>query len=134
VRMVTRLPWVCQFGAVKKCRYHRWFVVLGMVAMLGALIATPMTTASALTMAGQAHVSAALDAMPCNKHVNPCPNCPQKMCHDMGTCLVNCLQPLSSPVAEASLQGVVTTTRVLPAPPQVATASLIPPLLRPPSV
>ena len=113
---------------------HRWFVVLGMFAMLGALITVPMTTSSALAMRGPATASPAAEQMPCHKPVKPCPDCPQKVCPDMGACLVNCVQPLSPAIAEASLRGTAARALVLPAPSRVAAASLVSPLLRPPSV
>ncbi|KAB2943614.1 MAG: hypothetical protein F9K20_02850 [Hyphomicrobium sp.] len=105
-----------------------------MLAMLGALIAMPMTASVALAMATSTSAAAASEQMPCHKPANPCPDCPQKVCPDMGTCLVTCFQPLSSPVADAPPQSRVASSRLLPAAPQVAADSLIPPLLRPPSV
>jgi hypothetical protein len=75
--------------------------------------------------------SAASNQMPCHK---PCPECPQKVCPNMGACLLNCFQPMSPPVAEVRLRGTIASSLVLPAPSQVVAASLVPPLLRPPSV
>ncbi len=124
-----------QFKSVSKRPFHRWFAALGMVAMLGALAVVPMTTSIALAMAGPIPAaSAAAEQLPCDKPANPCPDCPQKVCPDMSSCLVACAQPLSSPTAEAFLYGKVVPSRVPPAPSQVAAESLIPPLLRPPSV
>jgi hypothetical protein len=126
---------VWQSILVSKRHFHRWFAALGMVAMLGALAAVPMTTSIALAMAGpMPSASAAAEQMPCHKPVTPCPDCPQKSCPDMGNCLASCVQPLSSPVAEANLLGMVVSSRVLPALSQVSAESLTPPLLRPPSV
>ena len=105
-----------------------------MIAMLGALIALPMTASIALAMAGPMVAKSAAHEMPCHKPVKPCPNCPQKVCPDMGTCLVKCFQPLYSPVADEGLPGTMVSSRLSPALSQVATSSLVPPLLRPPSV
>jgi hypothetical protein len=105
-----------------------------MVAMLGALISVPMTTSIVLAMAGPMTATAATGEMPCHKLAKRCPDCPQKVCPDMGSCLVKCFQPLSPPIAEACLQGMVVSSRVLPTPSQVSAESLVPPLLRPPSV
>lgn len=105
-----------------------------MLAMLGALVAMPMTTSAALAMAGPVTASPAPDKMPCHEPADPCPDCPQKVCPDMGACLVNCVQPLSPAIAEAGLRGTATSSLVLPAPSQVPAAALVPPLLRPPSV
>lgn len=106
-----------------------------MIAMLGMVIAMPLTSTYALAMAGKAHTTAATtDKMPCHKPAKPCPDCPQKVCPDIGTCLVKCFQTMSPPVAEARLQGTEQRARVLPARSQVSDGSLIPPLLRPPSV
>jgi hypothetical protein len=121
---------------VRKRLFHRWFVALGMVAMLGALVSVPMTTSIVVAMAGPMTATATVvtGEMPCHKSTEHCPGCPQKVCPDMGSCLVKCFQPLSPPIAEARLQGMVASSRVLPAPSQVSAESLVPPLLRPPSV
>jgi hypothetical protein len=126
---------VWQSFAVGKRSFQRWFAMLGMVAMLGALAAVPMTTSIALASPGlMASASTAAEQMPCHKSAKPCPDCPQKSCPDMSTCLAKCFQPVSSPISEATLLRTVVTARTAPAPSQVATGSLIPPLLRPPSV
>jgi hypothetical protein len=105
-----------------------------MFAMLGLLIAVPMTTPAAVAMAAPATASAAPDKMPCHEPVDPCPDCPQKICPDMGACLVHCFQPLSPAIAEARLHGTAVRSQVLPAPSPILATSLVPPLLRPPSV
>jgi hypothetical protein len=121
---------VWQSANVRKRSFHRVSAVLGMVAMLGALIALPMTTSMVLAMAAPPSTAATADhQMPCHKPVKPSPHCP-----DLGTCLVKCFQPLSAPVAEIRLLGVVVVSRVLPEPTRVVIGSRIPPLLRPPSV
>jgi hypothetical protein len=126
---------------VRNRLFQRWFVVLGMVAMFGALMAVPMTASYALAMAGKtaATVSkvsmpAAAAEMPCHKPMKHCPDCPQKVCPEMGSCLLKCFQTLPQSVAEARLQRDVIDQRVMPAPTRVTPGSLIPPLLRPPSV
>ncbi|MFA5956374.1 hypothetical protein [Hyphomicrobium sp.] len=129
---------------VRNRLFQRWFLVLGMVAMLGALLSMPMASTYAFAMSAQS-TSMAADShdtsmasmskdMDCAKPANHCPNCPQKFCPEMGSCLVKCFQPLSPPAAEARLQGVVPRERVMPTPSRVTASSLIPPLLRPPSV
>lgn len=106
-----------------------------MLAMLGALIAMPMTSTYALAMAGaKTGVTASMDGMPCHKPAKPCPHCPQKVCPEMGNCLVKCFQPLPPLVSEASLHGDVISDRVSPAPSRITASTLISPLLRPPSV
>lgn len=115
--------------------FQRWFVVLGMIAMFGALISMPLTSTYAFAMAGaKATTTASMDEMPCPKPAKPCPHCPQKVCPEMGNCLVKCFQSMSPPVAEARLQRDVVDERVMIAPSRVTASSLIPPLLRPPSV
>jgi hypothetical protein len=118
---------------VRKRLFHRWFLVLGMVAMLGSVVTVPMTTSIAVAMAGPT-TAATADQMPCHKPAKPCPDCPQKVCPNMGSCLVKCFQPLSEPTSEAHLLGTLLSSRILPALSQVTAESLIPPLLRPPSV
>ena len=74
-----------------------------MLAMLGALISMPMTSTYAFAMAGaKTAATASMDGMPCHKPVKHCPDCPQKVCPDIGTCLVKCFQPLSPPVAASA--------------------------------
>lgn len=121
--------------------FQRWFVTLGMLAMFGALLSMPMTATYALAMAGKTSVTssnmsmpAAADEMPCHKSMKHCPDCPQKVCPEIGSCLVKCFQTLPQPVAEARLLRDVIDQRVMPAPTRVTPGSLIAPLLRPPSV
>jgi hypothetical protein len=115
-----------------------------MVAMLGALVSLPLASTYAFAMSAQsskpmamnvahdAHKAAA-EKMPCDGPVKHCPDCPQKVCPDMGSCLVKCFQTLS-PLAEAQLYGEITRDRVAPGRTMITVGSLIPPLLRPPSV
>lgn len=124
--------WQCE--GVRKRIYHRLSAVLGMIAMLGALIALPMTTQIALAMSGPMVAKSTAHEMPCHKPAKPCPNCPEKVCPDMGTCLVKCFQPLASPLAETTLPQSTVSLRVSPGLSQTTSGSLIPPLLRPPSV
>jgi hypothetical protein len=128
--MVAGLIKLWQSLPVRKRLFHHWFGVLGLIAMVVALISVPMTTSIALAMASLT----SSEASPCHTRVNPCPDCPQNVCPDMGSCLVKCFQPLSAPIAVASLVGMTMTSRVLPAPSHVPVDSLIPPLLRPPKV
>src|SRR5262245_9076623 len=120
--------------------YQRWFVFLGMLAMFTALLSMPLTATYAFAMSSKASASADMtmsaqgDEMPCHKMKKPCPDCPQKVCPEMGNCLVKCFQPLPTPVSEARLHGDVIASRVAPAPSEVPASSLIPPLLRPPRV
>ena len=72
--------------------------------------------------------------MPCHKMKKSCPDCPQKVCPEMGSCLVKCFQPLPTPVSESRLHRDIVADRVAPAISAVPASSLIPPLLRPPSV
>ena len=134
LRNVAGIDALWQSDGVRKRIYHRLSVVLGMVAMLGALIALPLTTASALAMSQPMAAHATAHEMPCHKPVKPCSHCPQKVCPDMGNCLGKCFQPLYSPVADVSLPGTMVSSRLFPGLSQVASSSLIPPLLRPPSV
>ena len=124
--------------------FQRWFLVLGMLAMFGAVLSMPMTSTYAFAMSGKWAVTASeshdpamasmAKDMDCAKPANHCPHCPQKFCPEMGNCLVKCFQPLSPPAAEALLQGIAPSERLTPAPTRVTAGSLIPPLLRPPSV
>jgi hypothetical protein len=115
-----------------------------MMAMLGALISMPLASTYAFAMSAQSSKSMAMnmahdahkagEEMPCNSPAKHCPSCPQKVCPELGSCLVKCFQPLPSPLAEAGFYGEVTRDRVAPARALITSGSLIPPLLRPPSV
>jgi hypothetical protein len=116
---------------------HLFFVVLGMIAMLGALVAVPLSSTYALSMAGKFHAAqSAADEMPCHKPSapTPCPDCPQKVCPDMSTCMVKCFQQLVPPLTGEQLALEMSASRLMPASSPVAASTLVPPLLRPPSV
>lgn len=138
---LPKRPSYATLSPVRNRFYQRWFVTLGMLAMLGALISMPLTATYALAMAGT-HPAAsdhmtmadAKGEMPCQKPMKSCPDCPQKVCPEMGSCLVKCFQPLPAPISEARLSRDVIAERLVPLPVAVTTGSLIPPLLRPPSV
>jgi hypothetical protein len=125
---------------VRNRLFQRWFVTLGMLAMLGALLSMPLTATYAFAMAGAApaghHGMSMADKgeMPCQKPMKSCPDCPQKVCPEMGSCLVKCFQQLPPPISEAQLLGDGITGRVAPMLVAVTAGSLISPLLRPPSV
>jgi hypothetical protein len=119
---------------VAKHIYHRWFIVLGLIAMFGAIITVPLTATYAIAKAGAVPTADTMNDMPCHKTTKHCPDCPQKVCPDLGTCLMKCFQSLYQPAAVSQVRGSTVAERVLPAPPEVISDSLIPPLLRPPSV
>jgi hypothetical protein len=127
-----------RFKHLQNRLFQRWFFGLGMIAMLGALMAVPMTSTYVFAKAVSAPAApSAMADMPCHKSNMPakhCPNCPQKICPDMGTCMVKCFQSLSLPISVDHSTGIVESVRLRPASSQMLTASLIPPLLRPPSV
>lgn len=114
--------------------------MLGILAMLGALVAMPLTSTYALAMAGTSQVAhadmASADEMPCHKPAkqSPCPDCPQKVCPEMGTCLVKCFQQLVPPLASGAHLAPPIASRLAPTADGVVASSLVPPLLRPPSV
>jgi hypothetical protein len=109
---------------------HRWFVALGVLAMLLALVAIPAGIALASAKSDMAAMSASSDDMPCN---HPCPGC-AKPCPDMGSCLMKCFQPLSQVPAQATVQAHGVRDLILPELSRRISEALIPPLLRPPSV
>ena len=123
---------------MRSYNFQRWFFALGMIAMIGALVALPMASTYALGMAGSApKASSAMADMPCHMSTMPakhCTECPQKVCPDMGTCMVKCFQSLSLPMSDDHGTGIVESDRLRPALSQLRTGSRIPPLLRPPSV
>jgi hypothetical protein len=124
---------------------YRWSLVLSLLALFGALAAVPLANTYALAMTATAQVgtpsnetrqasSGTTAALPCHKPGQPCPNCPQKVCPDMSTCLVKCFQTLAPLVAEARLYVTMRGLRMPQAPQQASHDTSIPPLLRPPSV
>lgn len=125
--------------------YQNCCILLGMIAMLGTLVSMPLTATYAFAMSGQTtamamdaphtmDMSSAKAPMPCDGPAKHCPNCPQKVCPEMGSCLVKCFQPLPSPLAEARFHGEIKRDLVAPGYALITAGSLIPPLLRPPSV
>ena len=144
----VRLLFLESYGSLLPVRnrlFQRCFFLLGMAAMLGALVSMPLASTYAFAMSAQSSKSMAMniahdghkttaEKMPCDSPVKHCPDCPQKVCPDMGSCLVKCFQPLPSPLAEAQFYGEITRDRVAPGHTLVTASSLIPPLLRPPSV
>lgn len=118
---------------VKKCLFHRWFVTLGIVAILGALASLPLKASYALAMIGPMTVSTPAQGMPCQKSRKFCPHCSQRICPDPSTCLVKYFQPMAVPVGESHLQGTLPISRVRPASTHMMIGPLTPLLLRPPS-
>lgn len=140
--------------------FLRCFAVLGMISMLGSLVVVPIVSHSAVAKAGVVNAApssamgmAAMSDMPCHKATykatksdsstnssnaakpdQPCPDCPQNTCPDMASCLVKCFQATPLVMTEGVALQTLETPRVAPAPSQVTAGSLIPPLLRPPSV
>jgi hypothetical protein len=113
-----------------KISLHRWFVALGVLAMLMALVAIPAGIALASAKSDMAAMSGSSDDMPCN---HPCPGC-AKPCPDMGSCLLNCFQPLSNAPVEAGVQRHSVRDLIPPGLSRMIAEAPIPPLLRPPSV
>ena len=123
--------------------FQRCFFLLGILAMLGALVSMPLASTYAFAMSAQSSKPMAMNGahsahdaahkMPCDSPAKHCPDCPQKVCPEMGSCLVKCFQPLPSPLAEAQFYREITRDRVAPGEALVTVGSLIPPLLRPPS-
>ena len=109
---------------------HRWFVALGVLAMVMALVAIPAGIALASAKSDMAAMAGSSDDMPCN---HPCPGC-AKPCPDMGSCLMKCFQPLSNAPAQAIVQRYHVHDLIPPGLSQRIAEAPIPPLLRPPSV
>lgn len=120
--------------------FQRCSAVLGVLSMLGALLIAPISTPMALAMANAtAHskmAASTADETPCHKPAKQkhCPDCPQKACVDMTACLAKCFQPLAAPVTPVRVPELQARTAIRPGLSQTESGSLIPPLLRPPSV
>jgi hypothetical protein len=127
---------------VKKRLFQRWSLILGLIAILGAVVTVPLTASSAMAkadtmstmMASAMSSGGTTGEMPCHKAPKHCPDCPQKGCSDLGMCVMKCFQSFYAPIVGAPLHAPIAAARVEPAPPEAAVDSLIPPLLRPPSV
>jgi hypothetical protein len=105
-------------------------VALGVLAMVVALVAIPAGIALAAAKSDTADMTASSDDMPCQ---HPCPGC-AKPCPDMGSCLMKCFQPLSQVPAQVVVDRHPARDLIAPSVSERITATLIPPLLRPPSV
>lgn len=114
---------------------HRCFLALGLLAMLGALVSVPFKSTYAFAMGGKSSMAASASSeMPCHKPAKHCPDCPQKICPDLGSCFVKCFQPLSPPVGQIALHRKSSGERVGTERADITAGSLVHPLLRPPSV
>ena len=118
---------MCHVASVRNTFFLRWSAILGMLAMLGAVLAVPAGAMAAMTTALPA-MSGSHDGMPCKK---PCPECP-KPCSDMGACMVKCFKSVA-PVLELTRAAPleVYVPRQAAHPRDFGTTS-VPPLLRPP--
>lgn len=128
------------FSMRKRC-LHRWSVMLGLLAMFGTVVAMPFATTYAFAMANKLTAmsdnipaTASHEDLPCHQAEKPHPHCPQKICPEMGTCLVKLFQPLPAPVGETRLDQRAMNDGVPPALARLTASSRVPLLLRPPSV
>jgi hypothetical protein len=112
----------------------RWFSVLGMMAMLGMLLAVPVSSNAALAMSVQAVSVAAAGEMPCHEPAKPCPECPPKGCPGTAACLAKCANTVPSLVPDHVLDAATEPSAIPPGLARVAKTLITPPLLRPPSV
>ncbi len=124
---------------------HRWCLILGIMAMVSALVSVPASAASVFAAMGTGtntpqsthhgmSASATEAPMPCKVAMKHCPHCPQKICPELAGCGVKCFQAFSPLPAEEHLMGEILRERLAPGRASVTAGSLIPPLLRPPSV
>jgi hypothetical protein len=126
---------------------HRyWLLALGIVAMLSSLMSVTLAGRMAgppqqMVQSSASHANALVVptsshavAMPCHKPTKPCPQCPKSICPDMAICLAKCVQQAPA-LSELDAAPPIIMLRVSwPASDQTLAGSLIPPLLRPPSV
>jgi hypothetical protein len=121
-----------------KLRWHRRFVVLSMLAMLGSILNVPLSNSIALAMQSPSHAAqATVDEMPCHKAAvpaKPCPGCPQKACLLMGTCLGSCFQHMAPVTSGATVLIEHSAIPYVPVHADVLSGTPAPPLLRPPIV
>ena len=85
-------------------RFNRLRMVVGIVAMLGAIVELPTAAIATLSMAMAA--PAAPHAAADQTSHKSCAHCPKKACPDLGACLVKCFQIMYSPLAKSCLPGV----------------------------
>ena len=132
---VAPLRYVCQHRPVKISRNNRWFALLGLVAMVTGLMAVVLTAPVAkmdhAMMGHSASHGADQSGVTGCAH---CPNCPHEGCPDLAGCLAKCFQPIFDMTKTAATFEPAVHTQVTMAAMPVLGGSLIPPLLRPPSV
>ena len=112
----------------------RCFFALGMIAMLGMLLAVSVSSNAALAMSAQAVSMHAAGEMPCHEPVKPCPECPPKGCTGTATCLAKCASATPSLASDHVLDTETKPVAIPPGLARVAKTLITPPLLRPPSV
>ena len=122
------------FRAMRQRFAKRCFFALGMIAMLGMLLAVPVSSNAALAISVQAVSMAAAGEMPCHQPAKPCPECPPKGCSGTATCLAKCANAVPSLVSGHELDAGTEPGAIPPGLARVAKTLITPPLLRPPSV
>jgi hypothetical protein len=108
-------------------RYQRWSLILGLIAMLGAVLAVPAAALAATANAPSSETAVSSD-MPCHKRLPDCP----KACPDLASCIVKCLKT-QTPAPDA-IELLAPKHEAPPAPAQQALLKPtdLPPILRPP--
>jgi hypothetical protein len=128
-------------------QHHKfWLLILGILAMLSSMMSVTLVgrMAGPLQQMVQSSVSHATAivvptlshaaAMPCHKQTKPAPRCPKSICPDIAICLAKCVQQAPALLALDAVPAMIMQRIGWPAPDQIFAGSLIPPLLRPPSV
>jgi hypothetical protein len=127
-------------------QHHKfWLLILGILAMLSSMMSVTLVRHMAgppqqMAQSSASHANALVvptsshAAMPCHKQTKPCPQCPKSICPDMAICLAKCVQQAPALLALDAASAMIMQRIGWPAPDQILAGSLIPPLLRPPSV
>ena len=114
------------------------FCILGMLAMLGTMASVPLASVNAVAPAINMNMAtmdtSAAGSEGCRKQANPCPECSKKICPELASCLVQCVNSLPAPAANEH-RRVTNAKEDLPFSSAPSPAGiLISPLIRPPIV
>jgi hypothetical protein len=118
---------MCETNVMTQTRYQRWTLILGLIAMLGAVLAVPAAALAATAKAPSSETAVSSD-MPCHKRLPDCP----KPCPDLASCIVKCLKTQTPAPDAIELLVPCHQAPPAPAPQSLMEPTDLPRLLRPP--
>ena len=123
---------------MRKAWPHYCFCILGLLAMLGTVVSEPPASANVLVPTTNMSMAtmdmSAARSEGCQKQAAPCPDCAKKICPELASCLIQCVNSLSSPATHEHRRVASTKERLTFSSAASPAGILIPLLIRPPIV